>query len=447
VRRFFLPALAIALACAPARASIQALPRKLGLETLSESVPTAFAPGNLTISDFAVEWDGAAPAGVRLSLGRESLEWVRVAETLVLPRARLRVEIDGASGGAVSSLGSFQPVAPSGPGSSAAEIPIALLSGPEDRIAIRFSRSGVIESHDVRVVFRPSPKADTVLIDPSCSPFGLKATLQGQKTSAGWVFLGCRLIHGQGDRYRTASVELLAYWDGSAAARLGDVPVEPIQPGLWSFRLRREPGFLDLVSTAPGGPALHIGYEAPDRVSLLSFGAGVGPYSYSFQAPQGSTGRVVPLVTLYGSLFITEANRLVAFDATPIASQAYTDLGVYLTNESFRALDRRVIFNLMLGAHALAFRDGPDEVTRFGAPQGFELIYRDALMSNRNASVGAFIYPPISGKLYYNAWVRWGSPSFFAEMNYLAWQEKFGDDRVYSRSFGFSVGFPLFRLF
>ena len=50
-------------------------------------------------------------------------------------------------------------------------------------------------------------------------------------------------------------------------------------------------------------------------------------------------------------------------------------------------------------------------------------------------------------KAYYNTWLRWGSPSFFGEVNYISWEENLeGRGRFYSQSVGVSLGFPLARV-
>jgi hypothetical protein len=86
-------------------------------------------------------------------------------------------------------------------------------------------------------------------------------------------------------------------------------------------------------------------------------------------------------------------------------------------------------------------------VGRLSVPQGFEFIVRDLFARNRNLTAGAFVYPKISGRAYYNFWLRWGSPQVFGELNYIEWQEPHGDERTHSRALGVSFGAPILRFF
>ena len=60
--------------------------------------------------------------------------------------------------------------------------------------------------------------------------------------------------------------------------------------------------------------------------------------------------------------------------------------------------------------------------------------------------------PGVGGTAYYNAWLRWGNPAIFVELNYIGWQELIPNPKdekdvrsVELRSIGISVGFPLFK--
>ena len=112
------------------------------------------------------------------------------------------------------------------------------------------------------------------------------------------------------------------------------------------------------------------------------------------------------------------------------------------------ALDRQFALNIMLGAHALIFPLSGTQV-KIGAPQGIELIYRDLFARGMSASAGGFFYPEIAGKTYINSWIRYGSPSFFGEFNFILWRESvIGETQTYkvtSKSVGLTFGFPVFQ--
>ena len=99
----------------------------------------------------------------------------------------------------------------------------------------------------------------------------------------------------------------------------------------------------------------------------------------------------------------------------------------------------------MLGAHVLGFNNGNQFLIRPGVPQGVELVFSDAFRRGSNLSLGGFIYPEISGKEYYNIWLRWGGSRYFVELNYILWKEQVDSSSVFSRSVGVSLGLPLAR--
>src|SRR4051812_40379634 len=77
----------------------QPLPPSLAFEALSETMPTAVEPAAYSAEDFTLEWDGPAIPGVSAGLQARSLEWVRVQDVLVMPRARVRLYAERAAKG------------------------------------------------------------------------------------------------------------------------------------------------------------------------------------------------------------------------------------------------------------------------------------------------------------------------------------------------------------
>lgn len=374
---------------------------------------------------------------------------MRVLEVLQLPRARLLIRANGAQAGQVSHAGFLQSFEIHD-GVGIAELPVALVSGDKNPIDITVVRAGKTLRSSARVRFRPRPmhQGSLVFMDPSCSNYQVRSRLESKGGPDNWMYIGCRMVHLEGAEHRTSSLELFVYWDHpGGAVQVDGLETPSSLASLWTLRLRSRPGKLTLKARDAGGSATSVAltYRIPDRLKWGSLGAGLGPYAYTYDAPGNKADHVTPLLTLYGSFFVSETMRLVAFDATAFSSSSYfTDLGVYFSNQSVLALDRRLAMNVMLGAHTMLFPVNGQATLKFGVPQGFEIIFKDALAKGKNLSAGAFIYPPIQGRSYYNAWLRWGSSMPFYELNYIAWQEPLGNDtRAYSRSAGISVGFIL----
>jgi len=169
----------------------------------------------------------------------------------------------------------------------------------------------------------------------------------------------------------------------------------------------------------------------------LGFSLGVGPYS--------NRNEEVAFTTLYASYFFSDALKIASFGAMPIRANPELDLGMYLVIEEFRGMDERVSLNLLLGAHMLSYQAATGgRNNSFGGPQGVELTFRDLFARNMSFSTGGFFYPNINGVSYVNTWVRYGSSQYFLELNFIEWQEP--TPSFYSKSFGVSLGLPLFRV-
>jgi hypothetical protein len=430
---------------APVFAYIHTFPSSLSQEVLSESVPTAFAPERLEAADFAVEWIGKPIEGVRFSLGRSSLEWVRVADVLALPRARLMLEVDDVQAAQVWSGGFVQALFLEN-AKGTGEIPVALISGDKNPIQIVIHRDGKQEQGQLQISFRPrrTDSGARIYTDPSCSPFQLKpVSILPENWKNQWMYVGCRLVYVEGSEHRTSSLEVFVYWDNvGQVIDIDGVSTSAPSPSVWPMRLRSKPG---RVSLKAGSNEVVFRYGIADYLHLGFLGLGIGPYTYIFESAGAGSNTIAPLVTLYGSYFITESIRLVAFDATSINNNFFTDFGIYLNNESVKTLDNRISMYVMLGAHALGFKANGKREFIFGGPQGVEILFRDAFIKGHNFSMGSFLYPPIDGKAYYNVWFRWGSAKLFGEFNYIGWQEKVDNQRIYSRSVGITIGFPIAR--
>lgn len=407
------------------------LPPTLAAEALSESVPTAFAPAEFRAEDYNVEWEGPAPPGVRASIEPGSLEWVRVSELLVIPRARLSVE--GAAGQV--SCGGFGQALP-------ARIPIALISGAASPCTVTVAGEAARKLH---VRFQPPTRGLRAFFDASCSRYGVRVEPTGdaRPEQADWLYVGCRLVSAQSGGSRTSSLEAYLFWDGiGQSIDVAGVPTPATIPSVWALRLAPEPG---LVRLKGGNRELTLRYSIPEHLHRAGLAAGIGPYSYIFESSSLSENTAAPILTLYGSYALQDSMRIVAFEALTFNTSLYTDLGLYLSTEYARILDRRVTLNLMLGAHAIGFRSGGEYYFEPGVPQGTEAVLTDAFTRGAELRAGAFVYPNINGNEYYNAWLRWGMSAFFVELNYISWQESLRTGTFYSRSLGVTLGVPLLQ--
>ncbi len=429
------------------RALILELPPTLAPEVLSETVPFVFDPGELRAQDFSIKWSGPTLEGVEVRVGEESLEWVRVKDVFVIPRGRIIVETKNAQAGRILNYGYSQAFQKEGD-LWRAEIPVVFFSGKENSVQVTLVRDGKTIMGTLGFEFQPQAKEreGQVMIDPSCSPFNVAPKDVSIKANS-WIFVGCRLAYVEGDKHLTSSLEIYVIWDNvGQIIKVDGIDQAASSQNVWALRQRAYPG--NVAMSADGGASkVTLTYSVAEKQHWAFLGVGVGPYSYSYFDSATAVNSYAPIMTLYGSFLFTELMRIVMFNATAFHSKFYSDLGIYLLTEQTRSFDKRLSFNLLLGLHGIVFKDGEKTVFKLGGPQGAELIFRDFLKRNHNLGLGAFIFPPIGGKAYYNVWLRWGTPSFFGELNYLAWQEAVDSHTVYSRSFGLTVGMPLARFF
>jgi hypothetical protein len=418
------------------------IPESLVSEVLSESLPTAFAPGELDVQNFGIVWSGQVLPGVKASLVSGSLQWVRVLEVVVLPRARMVIQFENIEAGQVLNAGFVQTIDVRR-GRGLVELPIALISGEKNPIRVTIKRGGQLYQSEFRIQLKPSPQPlkPRVFVDSSCSPYHFTLKSKGNFQND-WGYVGCRRVRVRGENYRTTSLEVYLYWDhGGQTIDVGGVPTPSDLGSLWKLRLRPEPGHFTVRA---GNHELKMEYRLGKKINYNGISMGLGPYAFSFRGNGEDVSNFVAMPTLYASHFISDTMRIVEFGAVTLDSHLYSDLGLYLHFEQFRFLDQRVAINLLLGGHALGFRSKGQYYWITALPQGFEIVFTDAFVPGKNLVMGAFVYPPISGNAYYNGWVRWGN-QVFVEANYIAWEAAPNDIPFQSSSLGLSFGFPLFK--
>lgn len=428
-------------------ASVLPIPQASLHDILSESVPTAFPPDDMSEDDFSLSWEGPRIEGVQFSLEKGSIQWARINEVLVLPRARLMVEAKNFESGIVNYAGFITPLSRGVEENGIqTRLVVALISGEKNPIDIQLIRSGQLIQGRLLVKFSPKNTSaqSRIYRDPSCSRFGLavdaKKTLQQDE----WIYFGCRSTVAGASDTRVSTLEIYVYWDNVGR----EIEVEGLKTpssliSTWAMKVGPEPGVIHLASDQN---SLEVRYSLPKRLHFGSLSVGIGPYSNSFHALGNSVLDARPLVTLYGSYFISEGIRFVGFNATSIGSFGYNDLGFYMHSENFKILDRRLSINLLLGGHVIGFFAGGSAYMLFGIPQGIEMIFSDFIQRGMNLSLGGFVYPKIDGKAYNNVWLRWGTRNFI-ELNYILWEEVVRNEPVFSRNLGITLGFPLSQFF
>ncbi len=410
---------------------------------LDDPFPSASAPFDLKTSDYVWKGVDQLPTGSRVEwLGIEP-QWTRVEERLVFPRTGFRLHLSGVESGMMTVQGRNYPLRTEGI-FQAGEALVPLVSGSASQVDVRFHKGN--ESKTVTLRLQNQSVLERQTNDPSCSPFRLKIEKISEGPASLLVFAHCRLIREQTETGSVGSLDLLLWWDGAdKTTQIDAFDVTDSPPSV--LRIRMNAATPSVVVTTPQGTQYRVSARVPEKVNRGFFGMGIGPYQYRLLAPEADVNSVAGVLTVYGSYQVSDAVRLTAFNATTLNRNTFTDTGLYVKTDSAKFFDQRISVSLMLGANAVGFRYGGRTRLKVGAPQGFEAKIPDFFIPNVALTVGAFVYPPIDQKSYYNTWLRVGTPSFFGELNFLAIRDRFEEGAIYTRSAGISIGFPVARFF
>jgi hypothetical protein len=405
---------------------------------LHDPQPGGWQADALRTDELVVRWDQDPPSSVQAVFVADSIEWVRVDEQLVLPRARLRLRHRDCTG-ALSYEGHHQELSAAGQ----TDVLVVIVSG--ERHPLRLSAQCQGERIEQRITFARSPRAaarSRVSVDVGCSVAGLTATLTGGRNDD-WAYVGCRRVFEGGMLRRTQVLDVRVHWDnvGEEVTLAGrSVPAGPAS--IWNLRLRSGDAPTVLVA---GDRQLELQHHLPAEAHFGTVGLGVGPASYSFVSPSEQFATVSPLATVYLAYRVSDVSRIVAFGGFHVNEQRDLDVGGYLSSETVRFFDRHASVNVLLGAQLIGFMNNGVYVTRLGIPQGAEVVWRDVGLPGWNVLLGAFFYPPIDGRIYASAWARYGTARLFVEANAMFRQEPLDDGgRAQAQSVGLSLGAPLF---
>ncbi|MBS1960138.1 MAG: hypothetical protein JST80_11745 [Bdellovibrionales bacterium] len=408
--------------------------------------PYTYAPNNLSLRDFKLGEGGKAPVQYEWITG--SFEWTRVDKKFVVPRAKVRLSTSPTA----KVIYQKQYFFPNAQGK--VDVPVALTqerytAGPTgDRNEIVVEDPVTHQNARLPIVFTGKNIKPAITLDTNCSGPGL--IIKARNLRRSWVYVMCRTIHPATDHANGVKLDIDVYWEmeGSPGTIQVNNQTIDLTDGLTASIATdsKTPNFS--FSRGKENPeTFELEVHLPERFHPLSVALGLGPYSHQNQTRA--------YATLYASYYFNEAMKLAAFGAFPVRADPEVDLGLYFIAEQARALDERLILNLLLGFHTLSFVPGAgpaaisggglDRRFSFSAPQGIELIFRDFLAKRQNLSYGLFYYPTINNRAYFNSWLRYGS-STFLELNFIQWQEPVGNDTFGAKSFGLSIGFPLFRI-
>lgn len=400
----------------------------------------SFSTQFVKLSDYRLEpASGAATAQFKFEEG--SIVWVRVLGDVAVPRARLNIWILTGQSAVVHYAGRSTVFQADGNGLSTS-ISMLLLPDPANEMELEVSREGQTVREKYRLAYNPTMgEGMRVFIDPNCAAHLVDAKTP-PKVKRNWAYVSCRYLRYDRDEGSNTAVELSVVWPSSGQTlQVDGIPLMSTGLSYWQFEV---PAQNRKVTLRAADVSIDLSYQIPDRWRHGNVFLGIGPYAYKYDGMDDPFEAFYPVPTLYLSYRISESIRLVSFDFMTLGKKFLSDFGVYLQLNYFRLLDDRVVLNLMFGGHAMGygFRDSLYIDPDFS--QGVELVLSHFLVRRMNASLGAFIYPMIRDRYYYNLWLRYGCTSWFFELNYIAWQRIAQNTPQVFDSYGVSFGFPLF---
>jgi hypothetical protein len=387
---------------------------------------------NIDLKDFDLV-QSHGPELLAVEWVKNSVQWVRLENDLLLPRARAVIKIKSESTDSYifyndETILLQKRKSDSGESILETDLYISL-----------FHPKPILVFHEGKKISEISIKAheivrndkQTHLIDYSCAPFGLKIDgLEGRYLSA-----GCQLLRVGEFGSETPLLEV-------RFTAVNTTLKDGTDPPYTVLLKNNDPVEIKVKENSNTIKTVKISAQLPERLHRFGMAFGVGPYRFEARESGGrKKNEIAPSLMLYGNLFFSRATSLRFFNALVANGPLFNNFGMYFGYEMAQVLDKRFDLVALLGFQGLTFdygESGTKSTTQVIYPQGFELAYRHAFgMKNYTLGVGMFIQPS-SEEPYRNIWVRFGK-SIFGEVNLISWES--GSRRALM--WGFTMAFPL----
>lgn len=381
------------------------------------------------LEDFKIEQVGEKV--ISASLVKNSLQWVRLDQILLVPRVLIEVSFSGEENNYSISYAGQKIIPRFVPRKKIFKAqlfislfeaqPVAVFEGKK-RVAI------------LRVLPKRGELRTSRLIDYSCAPFDVEVS--GLEEDL--VSVGCRMqrtgVFGEEKPF-------LEVYFTSAGYRLLDDSAPPYlvnfdQSGLATTTLHNHEGIIS---------ELKIKAHLEPRTHRLKLAAGVGPYWLSVKNKDGQREhQIAPTAMFYGNFTLNEKSSFRFFDSYTRNEATFHNWGSYFAWELAEFCDRRCLLTSLIGLQGVDYRyDSQSRTTsEVILPQGFEFVYLHPFgKENYKFSYGMFV--SFSAEYdYQNIWIRYGKKTFW-EINFIEWKR----GNLSASMLGLSFGFPVVSLF
>jgi hypothetical protein len=393
----------------------------------SGSVKTGENRLDISSDDFLIDIENLSNLKIKSRLVAQSLQWVRVKKSVLLPRMKLEVLVDTKS-----------------PNLSLVYLDQAVL--PQQIKKVSYFQFFVSLFHPspidiyladelvAKITISPKKNSQGLLVDYSCTPYSLE--VEGAEN----IFLsaGCNLTKSGSIGQEHGLLEV--HWSSPNLELLNGKK----SPYLTNLTLQHS-SVISLKDNHGDNFEIKLKAKVPRRVHRLKTAVGFGPHVMtSREGDETSANDITSPILFYGRFTLTPETSFRFFNAFFYSGSFFNKFGLYFAYDVGSGLDGRLTVTPLLGLQAISFKSefSSRTHTRGIYPQGLELVYNHAFgLENYKLILGAFLSPDSSDE-YRNTWVRFGKKVFW-EINYLSW----GHDDLYSKQWGLSVGVPFMSFF
>jgi hypothetical protein len=382
----------------------------------------------IDLKSFKFKTDGKFE--VKGQIIKDTLQWVRLDKSLLVPRALVEVSFKSDELHHFSWQYADQKIIPLYDEKNKtyeAQIFISLFESLPIEL---FENEKIVN----RIRLIPDSNDGSQLVDFSCAPYGVQ--IKGIKND--FVSVGCRIQRTGDFGDEKPYLEVLLT---SASYRLKDNSPPPYliifhKSGESKVTLQDDEGHEEVVTVTA---------SLPKKLPRFKLAAGFGPYTLETKDHSGNRKyEIAPTGMLYGNFYLNESSSLRFFDSFSRNEATFHNWGLYFAWDLAEFCDQRCLLTSLIGLQGVDYRYSPRHTTQAEVilPQGFEFIYKHAFgKPNYRLSYGMFA--SLSGLYdYQNIWLRYGK-GYFWELNYIEWQR----DRQKASMIGLSIGFPIASFF
>lgn len=361
---------------------------------------------------------------------KDSLQWVRLDKSLLVPRALMEVSFSYDKSHRYSWEYARQKIIPLFDEKSStyrAQIFVSLFESLPLELYQDDKKISI-----VRILPRSTQRSS--LIDYTCAPYFVE--IEGIKND--FLSVGCKIQRTGKFGEEKPYLEVLFT---SASYRLKD-QTEP--PYLVVFHETGE-SKISLVDYLGNEEIITIRAKLPKKLSRLRLAAGFGPYTLDNSDKLGNAkSEIAPTAMLYGNFSLNESTSLRFFDSYSKNIATFHNWGVYFAWDLAEFCDQKCLLTSLIGAQGVDYQynSNSNSTSEKIFPQGFEFVYKHPF-GNLNYKFSYGMFASFSGLYdYQNLWVRYGK-NYFWELNYIEWQR----DKKHATMFGLSIGFPIASFF